>query len=290
VDYRIGRDETVYNDVTGPEPAYPAAANGFVTAPQRYSALVTLQVRSDGLAPAIATSTIPGYDGSGYVGLDLSPAKVEAFARSWTMNIAVLPNGKRELNEAWNDWPDVGLPFLWVFEPDRREEFRRVVASRSIDLVRYLQEHGYPRVGIASVPEYLYVREGPRIVGLDTYTAADVAEEVRRDPVALGCYCQYDRHDAFAPGQIDTTRYVSVPMGALLAGGHPALVVSTAVSADFRAYSSAVRMEHTRAHTGGAAGVIVIMADRLGLEPSEVPYGPVRAKLLERGYRLDLWD
>ncbi len=91
-------------------------------------------------------------------------------------------------------------------------------------------------------------------------------------------------------GQIDTTRYVFVPMGALLPAGHPGLVVSTAVSADFRAYSSAVRMEHTRAHMGGAAGVIVVMADRLGLEPGEVPYGPVRAKLLERGYRLDLWE
>ncbi len=159
-----------------------------------------------------------------------------------------------------------------------------------IDLVRYLQEHGYPELGIAAVPEYLYVREGPRIVGLDTYTAADVTEEVKRDPVAIGCYCEYDRHDAFSPGQIDTTRYVFVPMGALLAVGHPALVICTAVSADFRAYCSAVRMEHTRAHMGGAAAVMVVMADRLGLEPGGVPYGPVRAKLLERGYRLDLAD
>ena len=194
------------------------------------------------------------------------------------MNIAVLPNNKRELNEAWSDWPDVGLSFLWVFEPARRQEFRRTVASRAIDLVRYLQEHGYPQLGIASVPEYLYVREGPRTVGLDTYTTADVTEEVKRDPVAIGCYCEYDRHDAFAPVQIDTTRYVFVPMGALLAAGHSALVVSTAVSADFRAYSSAVRMEHTRAHMGAAAGVIVAMADRLRLQPGEVPYGPVRAK------------
>lgn len=289
-DYRIGRNETVYNDVTGPKPSYPATENGFVTAPQRYSALLTLQVHAGGLAPAIATAAIPGYDGSGYAATTLSPAKIEAFASSWTMNIAVLPNNRRELNEAWSDWPDVGLSFQWVFEPARREELRRTVASRAIDLVRYLQEHGYPQLGIASVPESLYVREGPRTVGLDTYTATDVTEEVKRDPVAIGCYCEYDRHDAFVPGQIDTTRYVFVPMGALLAAGHPALIVSTAVSADFRAYSSAVRMEHTRAHMGAAAGVIVVMADRLGLQPGDVPYGPVRAKLLERGYRLDLWD
>ncbi len=56
-----------------------------------------------------------------------------------------------------------------------------MVASRAIDLVRYLQEHGYPELGIASVPEYLYVREGPRIVGRDTYTSGDVAEEAKRE-------------------------------------------------------------------------------------------------------------
>ena len=49
----------------------------------------------------------------------------------------------------------------------------------SINRVRYLQEHGYPRVGIASIPQKLYVREGPRIVGLDTYTVADLQSGAR---------------------------------------------------------------------------------------------------------------
>ena len=63
--------------------------------------------------------------------------------------------------------------------------------SRIIDTIRrYLQEHGYPEVGIANVPQYLYVREGPRVVGLDTYTVADVHGGPVREPVAVGCYCE----------------------------------------------------------------------------------------------------
>ena len=62
-----------------------------------------------------------------------------------------------------------------------------------------------------------------------------------------------------------------------MAEGHPDLLVSTAVSTDYRAYSSAVRMEHTRAHMGGAAGAIIVVADRLRIAPDQVPYQEVRA-------------
>jgi hypothetical protein len=286
-DYRIGRHEAVYNDVFGPKPAYPSAANGYETAPQRLSPLLTLRVLAKGSAPRIATFVHPNYDPRSYAGVTFAQKNVVAFRGSWTMNIAVLPNGKRELNETWNDWPDIGLSFQWVFAPEKRGEIRRRVLEWSINRVRYLQEHGYGRVGIAAVPQKLYVREGPRIVGLDTYSAADLRNGALRRPVAVGCYVEYDRHDAFSPNQIEQTRYVYMPMQALMAKGHPGLLVSTAVSTDFQAYCSAVRMEHTRANIGGAAGAIVVVADELGVEPSQVPYEMVRARLLSRGYRLD---
>jgi hypothetical protein len=285
-DYRIGRHEAVYNDVTGPKPAYPSAANGYETAPQRFSPLLTLKVLAKGSAPRIANYVHPNYDPRSYAGVTFAQKNVTAFRGSWTMNVAVLPNGKRELNESWNDWPDIGLSFQWVFAPEKRGEIRRRVLEWSINRVRYLQEHGYGRVGIATVPQKLYIREGPRIVGLDTYTATDLRNGTLRQPVAVGCYVEYDRHDAFSPNQIDKTRYVYMPMGALMAEGHPGLLVSTAVSTDYVAYCSAVRMEHTRANMGGAAGTIIIVADELGVEPSQVPYEMVRAKLLGRGYRL----
>jgi hypothetical protein len=286
-DYRIGRDEEVYNDVKGIVPAYPSADNGFVTAPQRFSALLTLQVYSYGTAPRIANLVHHNYDPSSFTGTSFAWKNVSAFGSSWSMRIAILPNNKRELNETWSDWPDIGLSFQWVFEPDKRGEIRKRVLEWSINRVRYLQENGYARVGIATIPQKLYVREGPRIVGLDTYTVSDLRSGAVRDSVALGCYVEYDRHDAFYPTHVETTRYVHMPMEALMAAGHPALLVSTAVSTDYAAYSSAVRMEPTRANMGAAAAMIVIAADLQGVDPSEVSYAAVRSLLYDRGYRVE---
>lgn len=289
-DYRIGRHEDLYNDLAGRRPAYPSPANNFETAPQRYSPLLTLKVYPAGTnAPRIADFVHPNYRPSTYASMaPLVQRHVDNFRTSWSMTIATLPNSKRELNEIWSDWPDVGLSFQWVYAPEKRGEMRARVLEWVINRVRYVQENGYPRVGIATVPQKLYVREGPRVLGLDTYTVQDLRSGVRRDPVALGCYCEYDRHDAFHPNHIEATAYVRMPMGALLARHHPWLLVSTAVSVDFRAYSSAVRMEHTRAAMGGAAALIVALADRSGVNPQQVPYSDVRARLLERGYRVEV--
>lgn len=285
-DYRVGRAEDVFNDVTGNRPAYPSVENDYATAPQRVSALLTLKVYSDRAAPRIANLVHPCYDPSSYAGTALSPKNVEAFRNSWSMKIAILPNGKRELNESWSDWPDVGLAYQWVFQPEKRADIRKRVLQWSINRVRYLQENGYPEVGIESIPQKLYVREGPRIVGLDTYSVDELRADVQSEPVAVGCYCEYDRHDAFYPTQVDTTRYVFVPMKALTAAGHPALLVSTAVSTDCMTYSSAVRMEHTRANMGAAAAMMVMAAAETGVGADQVPYELVRDKLLARGYEL----
>lgn len=283
-DYRVGRDETVYNDVSGNTPAYPSAANGYVTAPQRFSALLTLKVYSSGSAPRIASLVHPNYNPGSFAGTTFAAKNVNAFGNSWSMNIATLPNSKRELNETWTDWPDVGLAFQWIFDPGKRGEIRKRVLEWTINRARYLQEHGYARVGIATIPQKLYIREGPRVVGLDTYTVDDLRNGFLRDPVAVGCYCEYDRHDNFYPTHVETTRYVYMPMQALMAADHPGLLVSTAVSTDFTAYSSAVRMEPTRANMGAAAAMMIIAADLQGIDPSGVSYEGVRTLLLERGY------
>ncbi len=286
-DYRIGRDEGIYNDVSGNKPAYPSADNNYITGPQFFSALLTLKVYSSGSAPRIANLVNPSYDPSSYAGTVFAWKNVANFGSSWSMKVAVLPNGKRELNETWSDWPDIGLAFQWVFEPDKRGDIRKRVLQWSINRARYLQENGYPKVGIATIPQKLYVREGPRVVGGDTYTVSDLQAGVVRNSVAMGCYVEYDRHDAFAPNHVATTRYVHMPMQALMVKGHPALLVSTAVSTDYQAYSSAVRMEPTRANLGAAAAMIIIAADQQGVEPSEAPYDVVRSLLFNRGYRVE---
>jgi hypothetical protein len=286
-DYRIGRDETVYNDLAGRKPAYPSAANGYVTAPQRFSALLTLQVYPWGKAPKVSDLVHPNYNPSTYASTVFAWKNVTGFAGSWSMKIAVLPNNKRELNENWSDWPDIGLSYQWIFEPDKRGEIRKRVLEWTINRVRYLQEHGYSQVGLATIPQKLYVREGPRILGRDTYTVSDLVTGVVRDSVAMGCYVQYDRHDAFSPNHVETTRYVHMPMEALMVAGHPNLLVCTAVSTDYQAYSSAVRMELTRANMGAAAAMIVIVADGKKVAPGEAPYDAVRALLFNRGYRVE---
>ncbi len=285
--YRVGRQEVVYNDAQGIRPDYPSAANGYATAPQRFSALLTLKVYSKSNAPRVSSLLNASYDPSSYASLPaLSLKNVTAFKKSWSMTVATLPNAGRELNETWTDWPDVGLSFQWVFSPEKRGEIRKRVLEWSINRVRYLQEHGYPKVGIAAVPQKLYVREGPRIVGLDTYTVDDLRAATAREPVALGCYAECDRHDIFT-NYAEQTRVARLPLGALMADGHPWLLVSTAVSTDYAAYCSAVRMEHMRASMGGAAGAVVVSAERLGVSPDQVSYATVRAELLSRGYRLE---
>jgi hypothetical protein len=286
-DYRVGRQEVVYNDITGVRPAYPSADNGFATAPQRFSALLTLKVYSQN-APRISSLANANYNAASYDSMaPLDQKKVSAFSASWSMTVAVLPNGKRELNETWTDWPDVGLSFQWIFSPEKRGEIRKRVLEWSINRARYLQEHGYSRVGVATVPQKLYVREGPRIVGLDTYTVDDLRTGTVRNTVAIGCYVEYDRHDAFFPSHVEQTRVARLPMEALMAQGHPWLLVSTAISSDFLAYSSALRMEHARGAIGGAAGAIIVSAEKLGVSPALAPYADVRRELLNRGYRLE---
>ena len=218
--YRIGRDETVYNDLAGPKPAAPSPANGYLTAPQRFSMLLTLRVHPDGSAPRLSESVAPLHASTT---VPLKSTATLGFGHSWSMVVARLPNDARELNESWSDYPDVAAAFQWMFEPEQRAAIMQSALKRALGQVSYLQQNGYPELGVACVPSYPYVREGPRIVGLTTYTVADLLIERETDVVATGCYAEYDRHDAFAPNQIDATATIRVPMQApTRAGPSPA--------------------------------------------------------------------
>jgi hypothetical protein len=284
--YRIGRNEAVYDDVSGPTPAFPSKANNFVTAPQRFSALLTLKLSGQAVASQQGGGPDPLSATSGVSSVPLSPYALGAFARSWTLTIAKLPGHERELNEYWSDYFDAGTAYSWIFDPTKRSEITQRAVQRALGQVRYLQEHGYPQLTVANIPQYPYVREGPRVVGLATYTVSQILAGTANDVVAVGCYTEYDRHDSFETTQINTTTLVYVPMQSLMVKDHPWLLVSTAVSTDYRAYSSPVRTELARANMGGAAGTIVALAARLNSDAARVPYGQVRQALEARGYRL----
>ena len=287
-DYRIGSGETIYNDVLGRVPAAPSQQNDFVTAPQKLTALLTLEVFSAGPAPSVSVLVNPDYDPTTYDPAATSTAGLSArFGSSWTMKIAVLPDAKRELNEPWNDWPDPQAAFAWVLHPEERKLIYRKALTRSLNLVRYLQENGFPHIGIAQIPDLPYVREGPRVVGVATYTETELVQGVSDKSIAVGLYAQFDRHQNIAPTFIDTPTTVHVPMGAIMPAGHPWLLVTTAVSADYQAYCSAVRMEPTRANIGGAAGIITALALRRGESPEALDYQEVRSELVSRGYAIN---
>lgn len=286
--YRFGLSEKVYGPATGP----PPVPDGDVreTWIQRLSTLLTLKVYS-GTAPPIVDLENTAYKPSGYGPEDrLESRTVAAFATSWTMQHP-LPNGKRELNELWSDCVlDIAMPYDYVFgyrtDPQTRLRIRNQVLQWTIDRVRYMQENGYPQVGLATIPSRLYLREGPRVVGRTTYTVDDIQNSRTREPVAFGNYAEYDVH--LPVKQKLDSAFVHVPMGAIVSADFPDLLIPGPISTDHRAYNSAVRMEPVRANTGGAAGVMAAVALARGVTPAQVSYTQVAAELRRQHYRLGL--
>jgi hypothetical protein len=284
--YRIGKAETVYNDRTNPPP-YPSSANNWGTAPQSLSILLTLKVYG-GTAPLIANIDHPTYDPASYLQSNpLSSRTRNGFATSWSM-LNILPGNKRELNESWGDYTNAITSFEWTMFPAKRGQIRALIQSYVLNRMRNLQENGYGYVGVDTVPTRPYVREGVRFLGLRTYTGAQVADGTVYHSIAHGRYARFDRHDPFSGAtQEDIPCDVSVPMETLMPQGYRWMLTPTAVSADFRAYSSAVRMEPVRANLGGAAGVIIALANAKAVAPADVSYADVRAELQRQGYDLE---
>ena len=182
------------------------------------------------------------------------------------------------------------MPYNYVFgyrtDPQTRLRIRNQVLQWTIDRMRYVQENGYPRVGIATVPSRIYLREGPRVVGRATYTADDVRNNRVREPVAFGNYAEYDVHLPITQ-KLDGA-LVHVPMGAVVSADFPDLLIPGPISTDHVAYNSAVRMEPVRANSGGAAGVMAAVALARGVPPAQVSYTQVAAELRRQHYRLGL--
>ena len=285
-DYRIGRSEDVYNDVQGRTAPRPTRDNDWATSPQSMSILLTLKIHS-GTAPSVAALGHPSYNPLTY-GPDFkfSEWARSSFATSWTMRY-VLPNNKRELNEAWGDYSNPDVSYDWVMHPEMRASLRATIQNWILNKVRYLQDHGYPQVGVATVPTRPYVRDGVRVLGLGTYTQDQILAGRMQDSIAYGVYALYDRHDTvYGSTQDSRPGYVHVPMQSLQVQGHPWLLVSTAISTDSPTQCSAVRMEPVRANMGGAAGIMVAIAAYSGVSTQEIPYDAVRRELQRQGYFL----
>jgi hypothetical protein len=281
--YRFGMGEALYNSRVGPPPR--PDVNRPETLIQRHSALLTLDV--SGRASPLAVFRHPFYDHTTYhSGVWQSERNREAFARSWSIR-HVLPNDKRELNESWSDYPDIAAVWSYIFDydvdPVTRQRMRNQAITYVLNKVRYLNEHGYPEVGIANVPQRLYIREGIRVLGVDTLYGSEVEQGIVRDPVAASEYGLYDVHIHGVPNDHTSTR-VYLPMGSLISAEFPDLLIPGPVSVDHRAFNGAVRMEWGKANRGAAAGMLAAIAIAKGVSPAHVRYEDVREELRRQGY------
>jgi len=297
--YKIGTTENVYNDVTGQKPAVPSAENNYNTAPEAPSELLTLKVYPKGKkAPLVKNQDFGSlYIHGSYNAADFAGYDPKTFAKSWSMNTAVLPDmsnksyDKRELNEAQTDYmsPVDAQRYVLGTSADRAD-VRIKAISRAINFVRFLQEHGYSNIGIANVNPTLYDRGDLRIVGEETYTQQDIINNVQSQVIATGCYSLYDRHDAYLGPSNYGTANVSVPLGSIKVPGHPNLLVSSAISTTEQAYNSSVRMESTRANIGYAAGAMLELAKEKGfVSLDSLDYtNDIAPRLIQLGSDLDL--
>lgn len=282
-DYRLGTSPLLYNDAIGRRPEPPTSRNRYMTAPQSLSLLLTLGLDAAGWAPP---------EREPHLSLEseetplLGPHIWTGFGQSWSMK-HLLPHDKRELNETWSDYPDAVASYEWFLFPERRSEILEALTRFTLARVEELRAHGYPELRVAHLPTYPYVRGEVMVVGEYTYCIDDLEAEVARDPVAVGGYALYDRHDSVEGSfQIPTLAVARLPLGATTPRGHPHLAVSTAFSTDWRTYSSAVRMENLRANAGAAVGTLVVAAAATRSGVGEVPYAEVLAELEHQGHEL----
>ncbi|MDR3281347.1 MAG: FAD-dependent oxidoreductase [Synergistaceae bacterium] len=155
-------------------------------------------------------------------------------------------------------------------------------------------------------PPYPYVREGRRIVGVDTLSKPDIA----RDPalgrayknypsaIALGEYPidvhgshldRYMEHDlgesseSFPATWTGSEGVFQIPFGALIPLKIDGLIAAEKNISVSRMVNGAARLQPIAAHTGQAAGEIAYAASRGGKHPRDVDVMSVQRGLMESG-------
>lgn len=169
-------------------------------------------------------------------------------------------------------------------------------------------EAGMPELGLpvddyvdnAGFPTVLYVREGRRLRGRDTFTQHHAAHDsswpaTHRRSVAIGEY-GLDSHCVGPTGGISGgpacdggfwwgARPYSIPFDIMVPLRFDDLVVPAAVSATHVGYST-LRMEPVRMNLGYAAGIAAATAARTGRAVAEIDLPALQRDLVGRGQML----
>jgi hypothetical protein len=169
-------------------------------------------------------------------------------------------------------------------------------------------EAGMPELGLphddyvdnGGFPSVLYVREGRRARGRETFTQHNAVHDspwpgAHRRSVAIGEY-GLDSHCVGPPGGVSGgptceggfwvgARPYSVPYDVMVPVGFDNLLVTAAVSASHVGYST-LRMEPVRMNLGHAAGIAAATSARSGTSVADVDIDALQRTLVERDQAL----
>lgn len=247
-----------------------------------------------------------------------------------------------------NDWPglgaesETGLSSKYIEDDAYRAEQERRAMNRTLCFIWFMQSElgmtdwsvddsqGYggsftndwgtaddpllPRQFapvLRHFPPMPYVREGRRIVGVKTLTAADILRdpEIGRtrancpDAVALGEYpidIHGSHHPKYLEADLGEDEHVfdvgwrndlgvfGIPLGALIPVSLDGLIAAEKNISTSRAANGAVRLHPAAMHTGQAAGAIAAEAVRTGVNARDVDTRAVQRALIESGCQLAL--
>ncbi len=289
VSYRIGTDPGIYNDVAGNLPPEPTAANGYDTAPQSMTDLVTYSF--SGAAARIAKYTGP-YDPATYDARQMaSVVNVAGFLTGWSTMTATLPFGKHEFAEASADWRNPQDLYDWVIHPEKRPEILARIQNWDVNQLRHLQETAYPGLSLVNIYPWPYFRGEVMIAnGLESFSKDEVGARTN-DPATFSNYESYDRHGVAGNSGPGPGSCVWIPWRSMMPEECDWLLVPEGACSDYQAYDSAFRSEAARMDFGGAAGVTASLAIERGVSPQALNYQDVREALDSLGYRLgDRWQ
>ncbi|NLE73110.1 MAG: FAD-dependent oxidoreductase, partial [Actinobacteria bacterium] len=268
--YMMGCTSAVYNDLRGPLPMKPTREDLYAGSPQSLGFLVTLTLTTGGAPSIRERQDWPVAEEAEGARWKMEETVLRAFPHSWSMRHQ-LPGNRRELNELWSDLADPDVIVQWYREPDLRERITRTLQHRMLVLLAQVQDR-YPEVGISRLPTWPYVRGEVMVLGNHLYST----DELTANPgetIATGKYAVFDRHDPVHGSlQPDEAATVFVPLAVTRPMEHPALLVSTAFSVDWKAYNSACRMEPVRATVGMACGVQLALAAARDVATHDISY------------------
>lgn len=301
VDWVVGREG---GDVFG-ESLAPARADRLQ---QAYTYRLTVQVggRTDYEVPATYDEDRPRYglidrDDPGQRTCDLTAADGSSTHYRGMRIQRCLPNRKMDLNVdlfgANHDYP--------TLDAAGRAAIEERLAGFVLGYLHWLRtDAGMPELGLPvddyvdndGFPSVLYVREGRRLRGLETFTQHNAAHDStwpasHRRSVAIGEY-GLDSHCVGPPGGISGgptceggfwvgARPYSIPYDIMVPVGFDNLVVPAAVSASHVGYST-LRMEPVRMNLGYAAGIAVAMTLRTARGFADVDLDELQRILVQR--------